>query len=414
MSRRGGGLELSNPAGFIDDVDEPPKVKKKETDWDEVFAYKTFYMVRIVDMWLGVLYYSIVTLVVCYVVFFALLLNGKHQIERAGVGTVLTRFAGKAFYDGNAYDAWDMRFPEIEPNGCFVATKIVTLPNQKVGKCIDFDQLCPCRDEAECIDGYCEDKAWCPSLGEGSVDEVAKTGKIEIMQGLEDTELQIQAGIAFPGIGNEFFVAGKSTEEATNPVRYIKLKDLFAMGGLEVGDLIEYGAIVSVIFQWRCDVLVPEMCEPVVNVQRIDGADGIYRGFVTKRASRRWEGGEWVRDAVMMYGIRILIDSAGIGREWLFMLFMIQMGSCLALMRTASMIADFVMLNFYPKDRREKYYKCKVKETQDFSDLKDRLNIIQDARAGTKVPDLLRRAPSRTLGLGPGGRGGMASQILKR
>ena len=44
------------------------------------------------------------------------------------------------------------------------------------------------------------------------------------------------------------------------------------------------------------------------------------------------------------------------------------------------MIADFIMLQLYPKQKTDLYYKCKVKETQDFSDLKDRLNVIQDTR----------------------------------
>ena len=77
------------------------------------------------------------------------------------------------------------------------------------------------------------------------------------------------------------------------------------------------------------------------------------------------------------------------------------------------MIADFIMLQLYPKQKTDLYYKCKVKETQDFSDLKDRLNVIQDTRE--EVAALLNRGgPGRTLGLGIGGRGGLASQILKR
>ena len=50
------------------------------------------------------------------------------------------------------YDWVDLRFPETEPAGVFIMTKLVTQKEQKVGKCVDFDQPCPCREKAECVD----------------------------------------------------------------------------------------------------------------------------------------------------------------------------------------------------------------------------------------------------------------------
>jgi len=402
--------------GFVDDEEDPPqKAGDMMPDLDVMFAYRTMRIVRIQDRYLGLMYYTICLLVAFYIVFFALLAGGKHQIESSGVGSVVTKFTGKAFFDGMAYDYTDLRYPETEPAGTFIATRTVTQLGQKVGKCVDFDQPCPCRDDAECVDGYCKDHAWCPSIGEGNVEDVAKQTTVEVMEGLEYTQVEIQAGIAFTRIRKDhFFVAGKSRPEATNPLRFISLGDLLAKGDLKTGDFVEHGGIVTVIFQWGtsarpCDVTLPEFCEPVILVKRIDNE----RGFVTKRSNKYFKDGEMVRDAQMMYGIRLLVDSAGIGRRFNFVLAMIQLGSALALMRTASMIADFTMLNLYPTQKADLYYKCKVKETQDFSDLRDRLNIIQENRE--EVSTLLHRGgPARTLGLGPGGRGGMASQILRR
>jgi hypothetical protein len=398
--------------GFVDE-DEPPEKAKEDIDFDNIFAYKTLRMVRIQDRYLGLLYYFIVFLVVFYVAVFALMISGKHQIESSGVGSVVTKFTGKAFFDGMAYDWVDLRFPETEPSGTFIMTRNIVQKGQKIGKCVDFDQSCPCRDGAECVDGYCQDQAWCPSLGEGNIEEAAKTATVETMEGLEHTLVEIQAGIAFPRVSTHFFVAGKSKPGVTNPVRYISLGDLLKLGDMHVDDFVEYGGVVSVILQWGagaqpCDVILPETCEPVVRVTRLDGG----RGFVTKRSSRRYVNGELTRDAMLMYGIRVLVDAAGVGRKTNFVLLMIQAGSCLALMRTASMIADFIMLFCYPAEKTALYYKCKVKETQDFSDLKDRLNIINEHRE--EVSALLNRGSTRTLGLGAGGRGGMASLILKR
>lgn len=73
------------------------------------------------------------------------------------------------------------------------------------------------------------------------------------------------------------------------------------------------------------------------------------------------------------------------------------------------MVADFLMLNCYSQKKVAMYYKCKVIETQDYSDLQDRINIIQDSEKETSV--LLRK--SKNLGMGAGGRGGLAANILR-
>jgi len=106
-----------------------------------------------------------------------------------------------------------------------------------------------------------------------------------------------------------------------------------------------------------------------------------------------------------MYGLRILVESSGIGRKTSLVLFVIQVGSCLALLRTASFLADFLMLNCYSQEKTDMYYKCKIIETQDYSDLQDRINIIQDAERGA----LLKRP--KTLGLGSG-EGGVSGSVL--
>ena len=50
---------------------------------------------------------------------------------------------GKAFSeDGKAFDQADLRFPEVEPSGAFIATRFVTIAEQTVGSCVDFDRPC--------------------------------------------------------------------------------------------------------------------------------------------------------------------------------------------------------------------------------------------------------------------------------
>lgn len=291
------------------------------------------------------------------------------------------------------------------------------MKGQMLGNCIDYDNPCPCRVEAECVDGqYCKDAAWCPSLGEGNALDPPKESVVETMQGLQHTVLQIMTGIAFPGIGNYFFVTGKSPG-ANNPYKNITLKELLSHAQptpVKLEDVLETGALISVSFFWNCDVDVD--CEPAVIVKRQDSG----KGFVQKRVRHRTIGGQRTRDAIYMYGLRILVESSGIGRRVSVVLIVIQVGSGLALLRTASMAADFLMLSgIQNKVRRDAYYKCKVEETQDYSDLQDRINLVneqlkeREREKKTAAPGESTKSKKVSLGLGPGRKGGLGSHILQ-
>jgi len=399
-----------------DEIDEDAGPKPKPADLDETCAYLTVKVVRIKDRNLGMLYWGIVTIVILYINIFALGMEGRHQYQEPGIGTVITRFKGKAFSKGKAWDAADLRFPEVEPFGAFILTKMLMMGNQKVADCVDFENPCPCREGAKCVDGFCQDKAYCPSLGEGNM-EKPDGAVIETMSGLENSIVEIHSGIAFPGIGNYFWVTGKSPL-GKNPFKNMTLSDLLQMADppANLEDVIDTGALIGVSFFWNCDVTGDD-CEPNAVVKRLDNG----KGFIQKRAVHRTRGGVDERDAFLMYGIRILVDSSGLGRKISFVLIMIQVGSGLALLRTASMIADFMMLKVYPQVKREAYYKCKVEETEDYSDLQDRINLIAEQKHETHA--LLEKVINQggrggagagvSLGLGPGGRGGMASTILR-
>lgn len=397
------------------DHDEAPK--KPRFDWDKICAYRTFKVVRIKDRNLGFLYWGIVTLVILYIIIFALCIEGKHQYQEPGIGTVITKFKGKAFFQGKAYDEADLRFPEVEPYGAFIMTKSVTVKGQMLGNCVDFDNPCPCRKEGVCVnDAYCQDAAWCPSLGQGNVENPPPGAVVEKMEGLQHTVLQLMSGIAFPGIGNYFFVTGKSPG-ATNPYRNITLQELLSHAQpnpVKLEEVLDTGALISVSFFWNCDVSVD--CEPAVIVKRQDAG----KGFVQKRVRHQTIGGQPSRDATYMFGLRILVESSGIGRRVSVVLIVIQVGSGLALLRTASMASDFLMLKLYSSVRRTAYYTCKVIATQDYSDLQDRINLIEESEKDKKEREAIhtdeeagaKTAGKVSMGLGPGGRGGMASKLL--
>lgn len=427
MAQRGANPQGQELHPVVDEVDDEEAQTKKAkeaqnqgVDWDRVCAYKTFKVVRIRDRQLGFCYWGIVTCVILYVVVFGFSIGGKHQQQEPGVGTVLTKVFGKAYSGvegGNikVFDPSDLRFPVIEPSGAFLLTRKVSI-TQKMGKCVDWDQpkACPCDEGETCNGDYCEVQTWCPSLGDKNAHKPPAEAVVDEMQGLENIVLKIMSGIAFPGIGNQFFVTGGSPG-ASNQFKNITLKSLLSLAEPPQKldkKMLEHGALIGVSFFWNCDVSGD--CEPTVVIKRLDSG----QGFVQKRARHSRVGGEETREALYLNGMRILVDSSGIGRKASLVLAIIQVGSAIALIRVAAIVADNLMLYsfHYTKLRREAYYKCKVRETSDYSDLQDRINLIHDTKAREAIGRPKGGASAGAhvaLGLGAGGRGGLATAIVR-
>ena len=101
-------------------------------------------------------YLGLVALVVFTVLFFQVYIEGRHEYQENGVGSVVTKFSGKAFARGNdgsyiAYDAADLLYPEVDTSGTFITTREVSMVGQKLGICDDADQ--PCSSSNFCAGG---------------------------------------------------------------------------------------------------------------------------------------------------------------------------------------------------------------------------------------------------------------------
>jgi len=421
MARSGQAVELQP---VVDEIEEEEKETQKAKalqnsglDWDRICAYKTFKVVRIRDRQLGFCYWGIVTCVILYVVVFCFSIDGKHQQQEPGVGTVLTKVFGKAYSGDKVFDPSDLRFPVIEPSGAFLLTRRVTI-SQKRGKCVDWDQpkRCPCDEGETCNGDYCEVSGWCPSLGDKNAQKPPPEAVVDEIEGLNKIVLKIMSGIAFPGLGNRFFVTGGSPG-ATNQFKNITVEQVLALTDPPQKldkKLLSTGALIGVSFFWACAVDAGD-CEPSVVIKRLDSG----QGFVQKRARYSRQGTEETREALYMNGLRILVDSSGIGKKASMVLAIIQVGSAIALIRVAAIVADNIMLYSlqYTKTRREAYYKCKVQETKDYSDLQDRINLIQETKgrdvSGARPKGGASAGAHVALGLGAGGRGGLASTIIR-
>eukprot|EP00440_Ansanella_granifera_P029534 gb/GFBE01032077.1/.p1 GENE.gb/GFBE01032077.1/~~gb/GFBE01032077.1/.p1 ORF type:complete len:428 (+),score=109.38 gb/GFBE01032077.1/:1-1284(+) len=418
----GAGMEMQR---VVDEDDEAPRGRPASRhdlwEWDKICAYRTNRVVRIQDANLGYLYWGVVSMIWLYIQILVIFVEGRHTFQEPGMGAVIAKVEAKGFGpDGKAFDASDLRFPIIEPSGAFIMTRRISLEGQKMGNCIDWDspEKCPCGKHAVCVAGdFCEVKGWCPSLGDHNVDKPPAEAVVEDITGLEEAVLKIVAGIGFPSIDKHFHVAG-ATEGSSKLHNHITVSQLLEMADppMKYQDIAKTGCVVAVNFFYSCDLTFSSVCEPKLVVKRVD--DGT--GFVQKRGKRKTIGGVETRDVVYMYGMRIIVDSSGIGRQVSLVPIVIQIGSCLALAQIASMVADFLMIRMYDKDRCDAYYKCKVIQTQAYSDLQERLDLVSDQR--NKAQQSIGAGHFRSggtgagvaLGLGAGGQAGMSSVLRGR
>jgi len=344
-------------------------------NWRKHLAYNSMKVVRIKDVKIGGIYWIMVTGTIMYSIIFVFIMEGRHTEQATGVATALAKFRGKGHAGDKVFDGTDLRFPVIEPSGAFIMTRRIQQKEQRLGKCVDWDspKKCPCKANATCTDGYCEAKHWCPSIGDFNFDKPPPSAAVDTIEGLEDAVLDIASAIGFPSVSDNYYVTG-SHPDMKNPFASIRLGDLLAMAGQKMQDVQDKGALISVNLMWQCEIGSSKYCEPTVVVKRLDSG----QGFVQKRARhRRDSNGEEVRDAVYSFGVRVLVDCSGVGRKTSLPLIVVQIGSCISLLRVCMMVADFIMLNV-PTDRRDAYLACKIKMTDDYSDLQDRLNLIKD------------------------------------
>lgn len=410
--------------GIVDEDEEEDAAPQQKNffglDMDEFCAYKTMKMVRVRDTRLGVLYWISVLIVLLYIVLYALGVNRMHQYHDTGVGAVITTLKGKAMFQGKAYDEADLAFHPADSHGTFLATRILTVRGQKVDQCIDYTQPCSCKDGPDCSVGvgghYCKRLAWCPSLGDGNAGTSPPppaSAEVVTLQGLGQLELDIFSGISFPGIASQFFVTGGS-KGSVNPFKNETIASLLqrVQPPVKLEDVASHGALIGVSFLWNCDVF--ENCEPAVAVRRLDQT-----GFSEQR-SRQYSGdaGTLLRDTTVAFGIRILVDSSGTGRKTSSTLVLVQLGSGLALLQLAGWFTDFAMMNLFSKARRHRYVEFKIIETRDYSDLKDRIDLLEkdeqsEAREllGSYVGD--GQDDEADLGPSAGGYGGLGSAVLR-
>jgi hypothetical protein len=338
-------------------------------DADVVFAYDTVKEVKVLDRRLGIIYYLVLLMIIMYVVIYVFMIKKQYLDAEKTSGWTLTKVVNPAHdEEGNPWDIMDSVTNPGESGAVFVPTRVLVTKGQvQEGFC--ESSLHPCEgaedcdigndalQKAECSNGFCMRRQWCPQQEAGK----PETKVHNINAGSYD--LWFQTNIHY-----HKFMLDVSTTDEMEPVRYpqdhpntFPVHDLLIMAGVELDTIKENGAIIAVndVFDCELDKHVCDRKLEAVNIDTKTGFNYVQNHFYM-------DGGVRKRDTYRYYGIRIVIFATGLGKKTSFANVVLQVSSAIALLSCAQAAADVFLQYIVPE--RKHYVEMKVIATEDFND----------------------------------------------
>ena len=334
----------------------------------------------------ALLYYSIVAIVLAYVVGFSIILEKGYQTTVPAVGTVTVKVKGQAMrrapqgsmHGPALYDATDLT--AYENGGVFIATNVMRT-EQARGRCAGThsDEVCvpgamDCEEGAfsrsgrqtgACVpvgsagEHRCEVSGWCPAEPEEDV--------IDPLEGVGNFTIFLRTNVKFPGVrdasGRDMETTNANGTEPTPGWNLFTLHEILAAGGMAYDDVAATGADVQMNIYFDCDLdRGIEACAPKMpfEVIRVDTADSsLSRGYNVRwlsAARSAWTpsagmtrdpGGE-TRALVKAAGPRIRVQITGQGRRFDLGRMTTTLGAGLALAGLATAVVDVLLLYVLP------------------------------------------------------------------
>eukprot|EP00931_Biecheleriopsis_adriatica_P093007 TRINITY_DN66756_c0_g1_i1.p1 TRINITY_DN66756_c0_g1~~TRINITY_DN66756_c0_g1_i1.p1 ORF type:complete len:355 (+),score=61.48 TRINITY_DN66756_c0_g1_i1:160-1224(+) len=341
-------------------------------DPDEVFAYDTVKLVRILDRRLGFIYWGIQLLVALYMIVIVFMINKAYQDTEKSVGWILTeQLKPQMSHLGMSWDIYDRVTNPGEAGAVFIPTRVLVTRGQT-----QEDEFCespkhPCKGPADCKDigdpigrpktdvcqnGFCRLRQWCPA--EHADWPTTETHYLDF----EHVELWFKSYVHF-----HKFNLDVTTGDEKEPIAYPKrgantyhLEDLIRMTNYAPEEFVENGAVMILNALFDCN-LDAETCEMKVETANVDTQTGFNHVY----ESIYWDDGVRKRDSYRMYGIRIIAFATGFGGKTKFSQIVLQLSSAIALLGTAELIADFWLMNCVPERRHYTDQKLRTAEIHD-------------------------------------------------
>jgi|Transcript_40487 hypothetical protein len=345
-------------------------------DCDDVLAYDTVKLVRILDRRLGIIFRVSQLVVVVYVVVYVFIMEQRYldidksqgwiTVKATKPQTVIS--SNQASMEGVDWDVYDRITNPGELGAVFIPTRMLIVRGQTQGEeyCESALHTCSVGDDCdirnsdlqkkECVNGHCMRRMWCPDM----LPDAPTTE--EVLFEFDQVELWFQSYLHY-----HRFQLDVTTIDEQTPVLYphamantYKLSDLVHWTGVQDEDIIQSGAIMMVNANFDCNLNIMH-CKVLVDSSIVESKTGY--NYVHNKYY--FEGDVQKRNTYRMFGIRVMMFTTGFAKQTSFTMIVLQLSSALALLQCAEYVADFYLQYIVPE--KNHYNAQKVVETEDFN-----------------------------------------------
>ena len=375
-------------------------------------SYSSPRHVKVVSWRLTLVYWAATAGILVYVGVVMIYQGHGYQEVSTVIGSVDAKVKGQVLGRGaggeveRLWDSSDITIPQAF--GTFVGTRMSTIiqtqgPNvtcvgsdPKTERCTGDPSVCQagkltwngmmttsgaagCRKSDLDGESYCEIRGWCQT------DDHAQD---LLFEGVEDMTVFIRTSAKFPrfrdAAGEVYHWTNTNGTELQRGWNEYTMRDIVRMAGIVDADgnadfaqVAAEGADLVVSLEFDCDLdglreaLVPvDRCLPKIPfpVYRIDPQTALSNGYNVRRVQYLEAQGRAAGDPApptltrqmdKLYGVRLRFQLAGTGRRFDMASLVVHIGSGLAFLGLASVIADFLLLNVFP--RKSDYAELKYK-----------------------------------------------------
>ncbi|XP_055338838.1 P2X purinoceptor 4-like [Paramacrobiotus metropolitanus] len=339
--------------------------------------------------WLGTMYRlsqaAIAVYLICYVVVF----TKSYQDTDDAVSSVVSKTKGFLQAENFANKMWDssdIGFSPQSSRAVFVPTNYVFTPNQTHGNCPEDPNVetpgSLCDDDEECVpdmptmygngirtgrcvfdildreNSTCEVHGWCPTERDVHYHHSRINGfesvTVSIRNYIVFPKFQVQRQNIVPQNLSELNCRYHPQTDPYCPIFY--MADIIALANESHSQMAVLGGIISIRIDWDCDLDYDlDQCLPVYSFHRLDNASDLIAPGWNFRQSYYWQDktGIMRRDLIKLYGILLVFNVHGQAGKFSFVKTVYTLGATLGLLEIASMICDFILINFVAKKHKE-------------------------------------------------------------
>jgi len=338
-------------------------------DPDDIFAYETVKWVRVLDRRLGLVYYTMLIIIVIYIVLYVCIIEKQYLDFEKSSGWIIVQVMNNQKSDlGITWDTYDRITNPGEQGAVFVPTRILTTRAQtQEGFCESPLHTCKAPEDcdidnellqkSECVNGHCMRRQWCPAEN-----PEAPTTEVQYLE-FGSVELWFKTYVHY----HKFQLDVATTDEQKEIMYPMKrantypLHDLIRMANLDPEEVIENGAVIiaNALLQCQLDDRRCASRVETINVDTKSGYNYVYTHVYFENGVRK-------RDVLRMYGVRVLTFATGFAHKTSFSMIVLQTSSGIALMMIAQTVADFVLMTLVPE--KNHYTNQKILMTEDFNE----------------------------------------------